>query len=145
MLLQTSCARKLYYSRISGIGNNNKLIFCSEHLILQFITNQEEIKQMKIRSTLNYHVLKILKNPLVRAAIFLTSVQKTGPSALMGYYHTIALLGNKIHSSETPAIRIKFHGRMFGSLRNSLQRTSTVQKLFRRTFFMYFKLLSLFH
>ena len=44
MLLQTSCARKLYYSRISGIGNNNKLIFCSEHLILQFITNQEEIK-----------------------------------------------------------------------------------------------------
>ena len=33
MLLQTNCARKLYYSRISGIRNNNKLMFSSEHLI----------------------------------------------------------------------------------------------------------------
>ena len=74
MLIQTSCARKLYYSQISGIGNNNKLIFRSEHLILQFITNQEEIKLMKIKSTLNYHVLRILKNLLLRAAIFLTYI-----------------------------------------------------------------------
>lgn len=33
MVLQTNCARKLYYSRISGTGSNNKLIFSSEHTI----------------------------------------------------------------------------------------------------------------
>ena len=68
---------------------------------------------MRIRSKSNYHVLRISKNLLLRAAKFLTSIQKTEPGALMRYYHTLPLLGNKIHSSETPAVRMKFHSKCF--------------------------------
>ena len=96
---------------------------------------------MKTRSKLNYQVLRILKNLLLRAAKFLTSIQRAEPAALMGYYHTIYSITRKQDSVQwNTGYQNKVSWQNVLKLINSLQRTSTMQKLFRNTF----KLLYLF-